>query len=107
MKYDIITAKSEGVSWRIFENECMERYFGQSNESRPEGIRRWRIVETGAHYMYWKLHTESTDPELLKLCCRVAKELTEDGRKVGELKMDALELPVEKSQSFLPSGVYT
>lgn len=74
--FDIITIRDEGVSWRIFELECLEKYFGQSQEFPPEGIHAKWIIDSKAKYVYWKIHTESTDENSWVRCCRVAEGLS-------------------------------
>lgn len=76
-KYDIVAARPPGVSWRIYEMECCEKYFGQLEEGRPEDITVQSIRRSGAKYLYWKLHTESTHKELWEHCCRAAEGLPE------------------------------
>jgi glutathione synthase/RimK-type ligase-like ATP-grasp enzyme len=76
-KVNIVTARPPTVSWRIFELECLEKYFGQSEEGSPQDISGMSMYRCGAKYVYWKLHTESTDRLLWEKCCRVSKELTE------------------------------
>lgn len=75
--FDIVGVKTTGVSWRVFELECLEKYFGQYNECRPEDARAIGIAKIKAKYVYWKLHTESTNESLLNHCCGVAKDLSE------------------------------
>lgn len=81
VKFDILTVRSDAVSWRIFERECMEKYFGQSIETKPEGIAVPGIHNKGVQYVYWKIHTESTDIKLLNRCCQTAGVLERFGIK--------------------------
>jgi glutathione synthase/RimK-type ligase-like ATP-grasp enzyme len=78
-QFDIVTAKHLGVSWRIFELECLEKYFGQSDEGSPGGINAMYIQRCGAKYLYWKIHTESTDKNLWGHCYRTAEEMSKYG----------------------------
>lgn len=73
---DIVAAKHPGVAWRVFELECMEKYFGQSEEGRPEDINEMSIQRCGAKYVFWKLHTESSSEKLWQHCCRVAEGMS-------------------------------
>jgi glutathione synthase/RimK-type ligase-like ATP-grasp enzyme len=77
VKFDIVSVKALGVSWRIFELECLEKYFGQHVGTTPEAAKTNDIFQTGAKYVYWKLHTEATPPQVWERCCRMAKELEE------------------------------
>jgi len=81
VKMDVVSAKSAGVSWRIFELECLEKYFGQHEGSTPEGITENGVWSCGARYVYWKMHTESTDRNLWQRCCRHAQQMTLAGIK--------------------------
>jgi len=79
VKFDVLAVRPPTVSWRIFEMECMEKYFGQSDELHPESIHVVPMSKTGAKYVYWKLHTESTPRHLWEKCCRVAERLETHG----------------------------
>ena len=79
--FDVVSARDPGVSWRVFEMECLEKHFGQFDEGLPADIHKHNIMDCGAKYLYWKLHTESTDEKLLEHCCKVAKELGNIGIK--------------------------
>lgn len=80
--HPIVTcALSEGVRWRIFEEECCQKYFGLSINSSPESVQTHSVLLNGTKYLYWKLHTECTEESLLNHCINVAKDTSAEGVK--------------------------
>lgn len=80
-KFDVLAVKPNGVDWRVFELECLEKYFGQSLSGRPEDQTIEGIINSGAKYVFWKLHTESTDESLLIKCYSIARYINTIGIK--------------------------
>jgi glutathione synthase/RimK-type ligase-like ATP-grasp enzyme len=71
-KIDIVCAKSPFVTWRVFELECCQKYFGLEWDADPAKITTEFIKDSGASHVLWKLHTESTDERAWKHACSVA-----------------------------------
>jgi glutathione synthase/RimK-type ligase-like ATP-grasp enzyme len=77
----IVVVKDPGVTWRIFEKECMQAYFGGSDEANPCDS---RIAHLPDHvkYVYWKLHTEATSQLVWEQCCKMSAALKRRGVKM-------------------------
>jgi len=71
----IVGVVAPGVRWRVFELECCQKYFGLERDTTPEKVSAQDIINCGSEFVFWKLHTESTDPNQLAKCQNVASSL--------------------------------
>ena len=62
---------NQNVRWRVFEKECLEKSFGETEDVQVSELASFNI---GDSIIFWKLNTEETSAEQIEICYKFETE---------------------------------